>query len=63
MSTSELASDLRRDVEHYRGLWRTARSADAKVRNAAQRKKAKTKAMASWDHGGRQGNAAIKRSP
>lgn len=47
MSTSELAGDLRRDVEHYRGLWRTARSADAKVRNAAPRKKAKTKAMAS----------------
>eukprot|EP00903_Cladosiphon_okamuranus_P015118 g13981.t1 len=31
MSTSELAGDLRRDVEHYRGLWRTARTADAKV--------------------------------
>lgn len=32
MSTTELAVDLRRDVEHYRGLWRTARTADAKVR-------------------------------
>eukprot|EP00752_Nemacystus_decipiens_P018228 g16356.t1 len=31
MSTSELARDLHRDVEHYRGLWRTARDADAKV--------------------------------
>lgn len=31
MSTSELAVDLRRDVEHYRGLWRTAKSADAEV--------------------------------
>ncbi|CAM9301607.1 unnamed protein product, partial [Hapterophycus canaliculatus] len=28
MSTTELAGDLRRDVEHYRGLWRTARGAD-----------------------------------
>lgn len=31
MSTKELAGDLRRDVEHYRGLWRTARQTDAKV--------------------------------
>lgn len=31
MSTRELGGDLRRDVEHYRGLWRTARQADAKV--------------------------------
>ncbi|CAM9632648.1 unnamed protein product [Ectocarpus fasciculatus] len=31
MSTTELGGDLRRDVEHYRGLWRTARSADTKV--------------------------------
>lgn len=31
MSTTELAGDLRRDVEHYRGLWRTARTADEKV--------------------------------
>lgn len=31
MSTADLAGDLRRDVEHYRGLWRTARTADAKV--------------------------------
>lgn len=31
MSTSDLAGDLRRDVEHYRGLWRTARGADEKV--------------------------------
>lgn len=31
MSTTELAGDLRRDVEHYRGLWRTARGADEKV--------------------------------
>ena len=31
MTTAELAGDLRRDVEHFRGLWRTARSADEKV--------------------------------
>ena len=31
MSTAELSRDLRRDVEHYRGLWRTAKTADAKV--------------------------------
>lgn len=31
MSTTELGGDLRRDVEHYRGLWRTARGADTKV--------------------------------
>lgn len=34
MSTSELAGDLRRDVEHYRGLWRTARGADKKVKES-----------------------------
>lgn len=31
MSTKDLGGDLRRDVEHYRGLWRTARQADTKV--------------------------------
>lgn len=36
MSTAELSRDLRRDVEHYRDLWRTGRQADTKVSRRAE---------------------------
>lgn len=31
LSTAELAVDLRRDVGHYRELWKTGKQADTKV--------------------------------